>query len=77
MNTRDPRSAARPEPDRPMVDIADYVVDARIESVEAYDTARLVLLDSLASAMLAMKFPACARHTGPLVPGATLPGGAR
>ena len=77
MNTRDARSAARPEPDRPMVDIADYVVDARIDSAEAYDTARLVLLDSLASAMLAMKFPACARHTGPLVPGATLPGGAR
>ncbi|MBU6248424.1 MAG: bifunctional 2-methylcitrate dehydratase/aconitate hydratase [Xanthomonadaceae bacterium] len=77
MTNRDARSAARPLPDRPMVDIADYVVDARIDSVEAYDTARLVLLDSLASAMLAMKFPACVSHAGPLVPGATLPGGAR
>jgi 2-methylcitrate dehydratase len=27
--------------------------------------------------MLAMKFPACVNHLGPLVPGATLPGGAR
>jgi 2-methylcitrate dehydratase (EC 4.2.1.79) len=44
---------------------------------EAYDTARYMLLDSLATAMMAMKFPECVKHLGPLVPGATLPGGAR
>jgi 2-methylcitrate dehydratase len=27
--------------------------------------------------MLAMKFPECVKHLGPVVPGATLPGGAR
>jgi len=76
MSNVDVRSAVRPQPDQPMVDIADYVVDYRIESQEAYDTARYMLLDSLACAMLAMKFPDCVKHLGPLVPGATLPGGA-
>jgi len=72
----DVRSALRPDPDQPMVDIADYVVDYTIQSQEAYDTARYMLLDSLACAMLAMKFPDCVKHLGPLVPGAVLPGGA-
>jgi 2-methylcitrate dehydratase len=77
MSHPDIRSATRPDPDQPMVDIADYVIDARIESQEAYDTARYMLLDSLACAMLAMKFPDCVKHLGPLVPGGELPGGAR
>ena len=77
MSQHDIRSAVRPDPDQPMVDIADYVVDYRIESREAYDTARYMLLDSLACAMLAMRFPECVKHLGPLVPGAVLPGGAR
>ncbi len=77
MSHADPRSAARPAPDQPMVDIADYVVDYPIESPQAFTTARHMLLDSLACAMLAMSFPECVRHLGPLVPGATLPGGAR
>ncbi|MFK2879492.1 bifunctional 2-methylcitrate dehydratase/aconitate hydratase [Rhodanobacter hydrolyticus] len=77
MSVHDIRSAVRPDPDQPMVDIANYVADYRIESEEAYDTARYMLLDSLATAMMAMKFPDCVKHLGPLVPGATLPGGAR
>jgi 2-methylcitrate dehydratase len=77
MSAHDIRSAKRPDPDRLMVDVADYVVDYRIDSREAYDTARYMLLDSLATAMMAMKFPECVKHLGPLVPGATLPGGAR
>jgi 2-methylcitrate dehydratase len=77
MSHHDIRSAERPDPDPSMVDIADYVVDYCIDSAEAYDTARWVLLDSLACAMLAMKFPECVKHLGPLVPGAILPGGAR
>jgi 2-methylcitrate dehydratase len=36
-----------------------------------------MLLDSLACSMLAMRHPECVKHLGPLVPGATLPGGAR
>ena len=77
MNHEGIRSAARPDPDRSMVDVADYVVDYRIDSREAFDTARWMLLDSLACAMLAMKFAECRKHLGPLVPGATLVGGAR
>ena len=73
----DVRSAARPDPDRSMVEIADYVIDGRIDSTEAYDTARYMLLDSLACAMLAMKFDECVKHLGPLVPGGGIPGGAR
>src|SRR6478735_8775203 len=77
MSHHDIRSAVRPDPDQPMVDIANYVADYAIESQEAYDTARYMLLDSLGCAMLAMKFPDCVKHLGPVVPGATLPGGAR
>ncbi len=77
MSQHDIRSAARPDPDAPMVDIADYVIDTRIDSDEAFDTARYMLLDSLACAMLAMKFPECVKHLGPLVPGAEMKGGAR
>ncbi|MEO5596560.1 MAG: bifunctional 2-methylcitrate dehydratase/aconitate hydratase [Lysobacteraceae bacterium] len=77
MSQHDIRSAARPDPDAPMVDIADYVIDTRIDSAEAFDTARYMLLDSLACAMLAMKFPECVKHLGPLVPGADMKGGAR
>lgn len=77
MSHFDLRSAARPEPDAPMREIADYVADYVIESREAYDTARFMLLDSLACAALAMDHPDCVRHLGPLVPGADLAGGAR
>src|SRR5690348_18032301 len=77
MSHHDVRSAVRPQPDQPMVDVANYVADYRIESKEAYDTARYMLLDSLGTAMLAMKFPECVKHLGPLVPGANLPGGTR
>jgi len=77
MSQFDPRSAQRPEPDQALVDIANYVTDYYIGSSEAYTTARYMLLDSLACAMLAMRHPECVKHLGPLVPGAQLPGGAR
>lgn len=77
MSHFDLRSAVRPEPDAEMREIADYVAGHVIDSREAYDTARYMLLDSLACAALAMDHPECVRHLGPLVPGAALPGGAR
>src|SRR5207247_521963 len=46
-------------------------------SDEAYDTARYCLLDSLGCAMLALQYPACRRHLGPIVPGTVVPSGAR
>ena len=77
MSHHDIRSAQRPDPDREMVDIADYVSSYQIASTEAFQTARYMLMDSLACAMLAMKHPECVKHLGPLVPGAELKGGAR
>ena len=77
MSHADIRSAVRPDPDQAMVDIADYVVDYKIDSPEAIATARYMLLDSLGCAMLAMKHPECVKHLGPLVPGADMKGGVR
>jgi 2-methylcitrate dehydratase len=50
-------NAQRPEPDPLLVDIADYVLSTGIDSTEAYDTARLCLMDSLGCMMLALNFP--------------------
>lgn len=71
------RSAVRAAPDEPLVDIADYVCDARIDSELAFETAHWCLLDTLACGFQALDYPACTRLLGPVVPGATLPGGAR
>ena len=57
--------------------IADYVIQDNVGSEEAYSTARLCLSDSLGCAFQALQYPACTRMIGPVVPGATLPGGAR
>src|SRR5262249_53215168 len=40
-------------------------------------TARYCLMDSLACAILALQYPACRRHLGPIVPGTTVPNGVR
>lgn len=73
----DPRSAARPAPDELLVAIADYALAPLAVSDLALDTARYCLMDSLACAFQALEHPACTRLLGPVVPGATLPGGAR
>jgi 2-methylcitrate dehydratase len=68
---------ARPSPDPQLTQIARYVAGYRVESAEALDTARLCLTDALACAMLALRFPACTRHLGPVVPGTVVPNGVR
>src|SRR5690348_11752669 len=68
---------ARPEPDGVLVDIADYVSSYVIESSEAYDTARLCLMDTIGCALEALEYPACAKLLGPVVPGASMPKGAK
>jgi 2-methylcitrate dehydratase len=77
MSTHDYKSAERPAPDRVLTDIADYVAGYEITSALAYDTARYCLMDTLACGFQALAYPACTRLLGPIVPGATLPGGAR
>jgi 2-methylcitrate dehydratase len=72
-------SAVRPEPDACLRQIADYVHNPEaITSEEAFDTARLCLMDTLGCGLLALSYPACTKLLGPIVPGATMPGtGAR
>ncbi len=67
----------RPEPDREMIEIADYVTDYAIDSDEALDTACHCLMDSLGCAMLAFRYPECVKLLGPVVPGTVVPNGAR
>ncbi len=67
----------RPDPDKELVDIANYVCDYVIDSHEAYDTARNCLMDSLGCALLALQFPECTKHLGPIVPGTVVSNGAR
>ena len=67
----------RPAYDQVLQDIADYMLDYRIESAEALDTARYCLMDTLGCGLLALRFPECAKHLGPLVEGTVVPHGAR
>ncbi|MCO7567158.1 2-methylcitrate dehydratase [Pseudomonas sp. S 311-6] len=67
----------RPDYDRVLQAIADYVLDYRVESAEALDTARNCLMDTLGCGLLALRFPECTKHLGPLVEGTVVPHGAR
>jgi 2-methylcitrate dehydratase len=75
--SHDSKSAQRPQPDQVLVDIADYALSHPIESPTAYETAYYCLMDTLACGFQALKYPACTKLMGPVVPGATMPGGAR
>jgi 2-methylcitrate dehydratase len=70
-------SSGRPDPDPLLVAIAEYALSFKITSELAYETAALCLMDTLACGFLALKFPACSKLLGPVVPGATLTWGAR
>src|SRR5229473_4656568 len=72
-----PVSNLRPPPDKILVDIAEYTTDYIPTSREAIDTARYCFMDTLGCALLALRFPECAKHIGPIVPGAILAHGAR
>ncbi|HTN69689.1 MAG TPA: bifunctional 2-methylcitrate dehydratase/aconitate hydratase [Methylomirabilota bacterium] len=67
----------RPEPDKILVEIADYALNYISTSREAMDTARYCFMDTLGCGLLALRFPECAKHLGPMVPGAVLTSGAR
>jgi len=55
--------------------IAGYVIDTPITSELAYETAYYSLLDSLGCALLALSFPACRKHLGPVVAGTLVANG--
>ena len=70
-------SNIRPKPDAVLTDIADYAAKSKITSTEAYNTARLCLMDTLGCGFEALSYPACTKLMGPVVPGATMAGGAK
>jgi len=75
--SHDIKSAERPAPDDVLTAIADYALSYEIASALAYETAAYCLMDTLACGFQALKYPACTKLMGPVVPGATLTGGAR
>ena len=66
----------RPQPDRELVDIADYVVGFE-PSAQALDAARTSLMDTIACALDALDYPECTKLLGPVVRGTVVPHGAR
>ncbi|HEY7996784.1 MAG TPA: bifunctional 2-methylcitrate dehydratase/aconitate hydratase [Steroidobacteraceae bacterium] len=77
MSAHDVKSAQRPDPDAVLTAIASYARNAKIDSSAAYETARYCLMDTLACGFQALKYPACRKLLGPVVPGAVMSGGAR
>ena len=78
MNQTPVVDATRPEFDRVIQDIADYVLDFDVSrSSEAMQTARYCCMDTIGCGLYALNYPACTRLLGPVVPGADVPGGAR
>ncbi len=72
-----PISNVRPEPDRVLADIVDYVLNYKIDSTLALDTARNCLIDTLGCGLEALTYPACTKLMGPIVPGTIVPNGAK
>ena len=67
----------RPDYDPELQALADYVLSYGTPSEEALTTARYCLMDTLGCGLLALRFPACTKHLGPLVEGTVVPHGAR
>jgi len=67
----------RPDYDEVIQKIADYTLNYTIKSKEAWNTARYCLVDTLGCGLLALRFPECTKHLGPLVEGTVVPHGAR
>jgi 2-methylcitrate dehydratase len=70
-------SNIRPEPDTILVELAKYAADYISNSRGAIETARYDLIDTLGCGLLALRYPECTKHLGPIVAGATLANGAR
>jgi 2-methylcitrate dehydratase len=72
-----PISNVRPKPDKVLTDIADYALNYSIKGTEAWNTARLCLMDTLGCGFEALSYPACTKLMGPIVPGTVVPNGAK
>ena len=77
MSSHETPAKNRPPFDPLLQQIADYVCDFKTPSDEALNTARYCLMDTLGCGFLALKFPACTKLLGPVVPGTVVPNGAK
>lgn len=78
MSGFDPKDATRPEYDRVIQDIADYVLSCDVSSSdEVMNIARYCWMDTIGCGLYALQFPACEKLLGPVVPGADMKCGAR
>ncbi|KAL1990953.1 hypothetical protein VTN49DRAFT_5457 [Thermomyces lanuginosus] len=65
------------EYDPEIKDLATYVHQYKVDSDLAFDTARLVFLDSLGCALEALRFKECTKLLGPIVEGTVVPNGTK
>src|SRR6202000_1182235 len=70
-------SNERPQPDKVLADIADYVLNYKIAGDLAWKTAHYCLLDTLGCGFEALTYPACTKLLGPVVQGTVVPHGAK
>src|ERR1051326_6276788 len=77
MTAQEPPLNQRPEFDPLLQEITTYILEKQVDSSEAWDTARYCLMDSLGCALLALRYPACTKLLGPVVPGTIVPNGSR
>lgn len=70
-------SNERPQADQVLADIADYVLQYKVESKVAWKTAFYCFLDTLGCGFEALTYPACTKLLGPVVPGTIVPNGAK
>ena len=70
-------SNERSQPDKVLVDIAEYVAGYKISKPGAIEAARLCMMDAIACALDALDYPECTKLLGPVVPGTTVPHGSR
>jgi 2-methylcitrate dehydratase len=75
MSTHQGESTLRPQPDKVLTDIADYVHDYSIDSDLAFETARLCLIDTIGCGLEGLMFPECTKLLGPVVEGTIVPNG--
>ncbi len=70
-------SNERPQPDKVLTDIVDYVLNYEIKNDLAWKTAHYCLLDTLGCGLEALTYPACTKLLGPIVQGTIVPHGAK
>ncbi|EDO14757.1 hypothetical protein Kpol_354p5 [Vanderwaltozyma polyspora DSM 70294] len=70
-------SNERPKTDTVISEISDYVMDKKINSSLAFETAKLCFIDALGCGLAALKFDQAVKIIKPIVPGTIVPNGTR